>query len=205
MILTGKLLDAGKSANGGWNSSQLRVFGFNGHEHKWRKRCIGMHITQEQYEEFLYMRNKHLEHFDAKPVSFCATDAWAMETRQALLSKKNSAERHVDQLLRQSLFKYNREQPIEVDGKKYFIDFYIRKLSAGKNRPRVCVALEIDGGYHFTPEQRRKDAAKDKDLLCSVLVSGVVRISAERAMSMDLLSLCGAIVNGKPYGTKLYY
>lgn len=205
MILTNELLEAGKSDNGGWNTTQLRILGFNGFEYKWRRRATGMAITQEQYDQFLAVRNAHLVHGDTKPVSFCENDAWALEKRQELLIKKNAAETHVDRLLKESLFTYEREQPIEVNGKKWFIDFHIRRLRIGKNSPKIHVAVEIDGGYHFTPEQQLLDKRKDKDLLCSEMVRCVVRISTGVALKMDVLSLSGAIVNPTPFSTKFYY
>lgn len=53
--------------------------------------------------------------------------------------------------------------------KGYVIDFYL---------PRISTAIEIDGGYHDTEEQRQKDAVKDK-FLKSIGVD-VVRIKNEQ-------------------------
>lgn len=205
MILTNELLEAAKSDNGGWNAAQLKLLGFNGFEAKWRKRAVGMEVTDQQYEDLLLLRNVHLVRGDTKPVSFCEDDAWATETRKTLLEKKNAAEAHVERLLNQSLFTFVREQPIEVSGKKWFIDFHIRRIRMAGKFPVIRVALEIDGGYHFTENQKAMDRRKDKDLLCSAMVGAVVRISADRALSMDLLSLSGAIVNPQPFTTKFYY
>lgn len=56
------------------------------------------------------------------------------------------------------------------------VDFYLP-------RPyRVCV--EIDGGYHNTPEQKRKDWAKDKYLISRKM--RVIRIKNEDVETFDL-------------------
>jgi very-short-patch-repair endonuclease len=205
MKLTNELLEAAKSDRGGWNAAQLRLLGFNGFETKWRRRAVGMDITQQQYDALMAIRNEHLKRGDQAEVSFCRDDAWALETRQALLAKKNQAESHVEALLQKSLFTHKREQPIEVNGKKWFIDFYIKRLRLGNKSPVMGIALEVDGGYHFTEQQQALDRRKDKDLLCSKMVNGVIRISATKALEMDLLALSGAIVNPLPYSTKHYY
>jgi ATP-dependent DNA helicase RecG len=53
----------------------------------------------------------------------------------------------------------------------YIVDFYF---------PRSLVAIEVDGGYHETAEQRRKDQIKDKALRRQGIV--VLRFSNEDIM-----------------------
>lgn len=204
-ILTNELLEAAMSDNGGWNAAQMKVLGLNGFEKGWRKRVTNSIISDAAYADLVALRNVHLVRGDTKDISFCEKDAWALETREKLLVKKNRAEEHVQRLLESSPFVFRREQPISVNEKKWFIDFHIRRMRIGKNTPSIRIALEIDGGYHFTPDQMRVDRRKDADLLCSEMIRCVVRISAERALSMDLITLSGTIINTKPFGTIMYY
>jgi very-short-patch-repair endonuclease len=59
------------------------------------------------------------------------------------------------------------------------VDFYIPKPH------KICI--EIDGPYHNTPEQKRKDWAKDKYLVSRK--TRVVRIKNEDATTFDIQSL----------------
>lgn len=207
MILTNELLLAAQSDNKGWSAAQLRLLGFDGFQKGWRRKVTGSNVDEEVYKEVVRIRNAHLarSNTNTKPVSMLADDRWANDTRAILLAKKNEAEAHVDSLLRKSSFTYSREQPIEVDGKKWFIDFHIRRIRIGKKSPMIGVALEIDGGYHFTPEQQAFDKRKDEDLLCSRMVNAVVRISADNAIRMDMHTLCGIVINPISYSTKKHY
>ena len=59
------------------------------------------------------------------------------------------------------------------------VDFYIPKPH------KICI--EIDGGYHNTPEQKRKDWAKDKYLTSRK--TRVVRIKNEDVETFDIVGL----------------
>ena len=113
-------------------------------------------------------------------------DDWTKDTREKLLGKRNEAEWKMRKLLAECKALHHRERPIEVDGKKYFIDFLVSgiRISQGQPLHRVRVALEVDGGYHFTEEQTAKDRKKDCDLLKSSRVWSVLRVSSEVAMTM---------------------
>ena len=54
---------------------------------------------------------------------------------------------------------YEFQKPIYVGGKGYILDFSIHSKALNKN---ICV--EIDGEYHYTTEQRKKDNKRDKIL-----------------------------------------
>ena len=113
-------------------------------------------------------------------------DEWKVKTRKALLRKINPAERHVRKLLRSISAVYFRERPIEVDDRLFFVDFHVTSIKEGCGpRKRLMIALEIDGGYHYSPEQQAKDARKDAYLLRSAEVWRVVRIKAQIAATLE--------------------
>jgi len=117
-------------------------------------------------------------------------DDWTKATRGTLLNKNNEAEAHVRELLRKGKVLYHRERPFDVNGKRYFVDFHAQRLMTDHKRLRVCI--EIDGGYHFTPEQQLADRRKDTDLLKCSRVWSILRIRWDIAMRMgpdDLVSL----------------
>ena len=63
ITMTNEIMNQGKSRNGGWNSLQLRVLGIRGSKKRkgWRKRLIGEEFSEDAIQEFLDLRNKHLE------------------------------------------------------------------------------------------------------------------------------------------------
>lgn len=92
-------------------------------------------------------------------------------------------------LLKTAGLSYRREHPVvntsnqskgkarrALNGQRIFIiDFYL---------PQLHVLIEVDGGYHSTPEQRAKDIARDRYLLCRGY-SKVVRFTNEAVLSED--------------------
>jgi very-short-patch-repair endonuclease len=131
-------------------------------------------------------------------VTSMPTDKWTLSTRDNLLRKNNKAEMHIRRVLAKCEVTYHRERPIDVAGKKYFIDFMV--ISWKGSRKRIRVAIEIDGGYHFTPEQQMKDKLKDADLMKCQRVWSVLRISSELALQMTPERLAyelGAIKSGE--------
>lgn len=67
-IVTEQLLEQGISLNGAWNVAQLKALGvkFGGKHHfwpaGWKKKLLGSKVTQEQVNEFLSLKNRHLAH-----------------------------------------------------------------------------------------------------------------------------------------------
>lgn len=120
-------------------------------------------------------------------------DEWTKRTRGKLVSKENEAEEHVEALLQGGPFRFNRERPIKVNDRRYFIDFLVTSHEGKRGRKKVRVAIEVDGGYHNTSEQRKKDVIKDADLLKSSRVWAVLRITAEKAMTLDS-SMLGELI-----------
>ena len=69
-ILTHELIESGMSRNGGWSAAQLRLivppeeFTGNGSvslKKGWKQRLVGAEINQATYEQFLSLKDKHLE------------------------------------------------------------------------------------------------------------------------------------------------
>lgn len=69
--------------------------------------------------------------------------------RLSLLEHTTGAEAAACRALHEAGIKYISQYPIVTGRQTFFADIYI---------PSLRLVLEIDGGYHFTPEQRRRDA-----------------------------------------------
>lgn len=68
--------------------------------------------------------------------------------RQDLMSKTSNAEKTAIRNCKLLGYKVVRQQPITTGRKLYFADIYL---------PELKVIMEIDGGYHYTNKQKRKD------------------------------------------------
>lgn len=68
--------------------------------------------------------------------------------RQDLMSKTSGAEKAAIRNCELLGYKVVRQQPITTGRKLYFADIYL---------PDLKTIIEIDGGYHYTKSQRRKD------------------------------------------------
>lgn len=68
--------------------------------------------------------------------------------RQDLMSKTSNAEKAAIRNCELLGYKVVRQQPITTGRKLYFADIYL---------PELKVIVEIDGGYHYTKSQKRKD------------------------------------------------
>lgn len=68
--------------------------------------------------------------------------------RQDLMSKTSNAEKAAIRNCELLGYKVVRQQPITTGRKLYFADIYL---------PELKVIMEIDGGYHYTNKQKRKD------------------------------------------------
>lgn len=101
-------------------------------------------------------------------------DVWTKKVRFKLLGKENEAERFVEDLLKSIGVKYFKERPIEIEKKRSFIDFMVVSMDMEK----VRIAIEVDGGYHFTPEQQAIDRDREQRLLKSSRVWSILRISS---------------------------
>ena len=68
--------------------------------------------------------------------------------RSELLEKSTSAEKSACAILDKLGVRYIRQYPIWTGRKRHYADIYI---------PKYRLILEIDGKYHYTKEQARKD------------------------------------------------
>jgi very-short-patch-repair endonuclease len=85
-----------------------------------------------------------------------------------LRRKATLAELKFLDILEENKIEYCFQKDIQC-GKKFFIvDFYL---------PEYQCVVEIDGGYHFTPEQDSKDRARTKKLLRKKMVRNVIRFT----------------------------
>lgn len=119
------------------------------------------------------------------------TDDWTNAARHRLVNKPNPSEDHIDSLLRQCQCTYYRERPIRIGASRFFIDFLV--VSTWPHRKKVRVAIEVDGGYHSTPEQYAKDCERERLLLTTSRVWSIVRITDKLALSMSAEDLRKAI------------
>jgi len=132
-------------------------------------------------------------------------DEWTQGARQRLVEKDNEAEAHVKKLLRACGFVVSPERPISVMGKRYFIDFLVTSIKEGSRREKLRVAVEVDGGYHFTPEQQEKDRIKDSLLLKSVRVRSILRIKSTVAMRLTSDDIRAAVLDNPIGGVTFMY
>jgi very-short-patch-repair endonuclease len=137
--------------------------------------------------------------------SFKPKDDWSKSTRNKLLCKENKQESYIDKVLKSIGVIYQRERPIVVDSKKYFIDFLVTSVIRNGVKDKVRVAIEVDGEYHFSKEQEQKDQEKNLALLSSSRVNSVIRISTKNASSMNAESLLVAILSAKAKAVTYYY
>ena len=81
---------------------------------------------------------------------------WVGKTRKDLKRKSTPYEKIVFEfLLRNGFSNVIKQYPIKVKGHRYFLDLYIRSRK---------VAIEVDGGYHFTESQMTCDKEREENL-----------------------------------------
>lgn len=82
-------------------------------------------------------------------------EKWIVQRRNELLSKSSDAEKAAFAILQQLGYDVVRQYPIATGRRTYFADLYIPSLR--------CI-VEIDGGYHYTRTQHRKDTNRSQGL-----------------------------------------
>lgn len=75
--------------------------------------------------------------------------------RKDLMSKTSDAEKAAIRNCELLGYKVVRQQPIMTGRKLYFADIYL---------PELKIIVEVDGGYHFTSSQKRKDNNRSSDI-----------------------------------------
>lgn len=218
MILLGEHLAQGKSKRGGWSRYQVEILGLKWPLRKgWKSHILGQDFPEALIKEFIASKDAHVKckgvpptpeqlarrrEFAKKRKAFIskrglmARDAWSKKTRVELLGKDNAAEQHIDQLLSTLPFKFRREHPLNIEGKKYFIDFLVSSVKEGqKRKKKIRLAIEIDGGYHFTHEQQASDRRKEADMMATCRVWSILRIEARKALEMDAAGLWACVTS----------
>lgn len=77
------------------------------------------------------------------------------QIRCDLLSHTTDAEKAAAKICTQLGYKVIPQQPIVTGRKLYFADIYL---------PEIKLVIEINGGYHFTDKQRRKDKNRSQGI-----------------------------------------
>lgn len=94
--------------------------------------------------------------------------------RNELLEKSTSAEKAACAILNKLGLKHIRQYPIWTGRRQYYADIYI---------PKYKLILEIDGKYHYTNEQTRKDTNRSAGI--RRLGYHVCRLSNAEARKVD--------------------
>lgn len=94
--------------------------------------------------------------------------------RRSLLSNTTDAEKAACKILSSLNIRYIKQYPINTGKKIYYADIYI---------PQLRLILEIDGGYHYTPDQKRKDENRSSGI--RRLGLHVYRLSNKDARSLQ--------------------
>lgn len=80
---------------------------------------------------------------------------WANKNQDKLIKNATESELGLFKKLRNSFKqRVKKQHPFLIEGRLYYADISI---------PSLKVIVEVDGGYHSTPEQRKKDEKRDKD------------------------------------------
>ena len=83
------------------------------------------------------------------------TKALIRQIRCDLLSRTTDAERAAARNCKLLGYEIVQQQPIVTGRKLYFADIYI---------PSVKLIVELDGGYHYTKDQKRKDGNRSSGI-----------------------------------------
>lgn len=76
------------------------------------------------------------------------SERWIRLRRADLLAKASDAEKYAYQILLAMGYSVIRQYPINTGRRIYFADLYI---------PDLKIVFELDGGYHYTKNQKRLD------------------------------------------------
>lgn len=60
MLLTDEIVDNAMSINGGWNLKQMNALGLPQWQRGWRKKLVGHDFSEESINEFLLLKDSHL-------------------------------------------------------------------------------------------------------------------------------------------------
>lgn len=83
------------------------------------------------------------------------SDKWVRHRRADLMAHASEAERAAYRILSSLGYDVIRQYPIDTGRRLYFADLYL---------PQFRAIIEIDGGYHFTQNQKRLDTNRSNGL-----------------------------------------
>ena len=83
------------------------------------------------------------------------SERWLRLRRADLLAKSSDAERTAYKTLCTLGYKVIRQQPIFTGRRIYFADLYL---------PELRLVFELDGGYHYTKNQKRLDTNRSSGI-----------------------------------------
>src|SRR5271154_3718056 len=114
------------------------------------------------------------------------------QRRSELIDRITPAEAHIRGLLLKMKVKHSFQKGFFSFNTHYIVDFYFKRPG------KLC--LEIDGEYHNSPQQIAYDKGRTI-YLTKVRGFRVVRLTNERAMSMDEKSLEKFLTDTQPTNT----
>ena len=118
-------------------------------------------------------KNKAVE--KAKRISRLRLQEKAEEFRADLIKKQTPSEAKFKIILKELNIKYEFQKIFYTETTFYIADFYI---------PEHNIVIEVDGGYHSTLEQKKKDNKRTAKLIEDI--EGVYRIKNEVVENIDL-------------------
>lgn len=101
-----------------------------------------------------------------------STKDWIETNRYKLQFSANKYEKLMGEYLVNAKIKFVHQAPFVLDGKIYFADFYI---------PAYRTVIEIDGTYHDSMTQSKKDNDRDYAFKCK----GIKTIRLNNAETLD--------------------
>lgn len=91
-----------------------------------------------------------------KEIAAKSQEQWENDTRNKLLKEATKSERFLYSNMPVEIkCLCEKQHKVKVDNKLYYIDLFIRKYN---------IAIEVDGDYHSSNEQKEKDKERDENL-----------------------------------------
>lgn len=103
---------------------------------------------------------------------------WIEYTRETLKGKANRYEILLGEYLIERKVKFIHQAPFVIDGKIYFLDFYV---------PSKRLAIEIDGNYHQSMTQEKYDYVRDRSFQSIGIKT--IRISNNETLSKQQMDI----------------
>lgn len=108
--------------------------------------------------------------------------SWTSYAKKELRANATPSElAFMSKLLDAGFYKHDFQKSFYLNDKVCIADFFIRKPHK--------IAIEIDGGYHFTKVQLAKDLIKDKIMLGDKQVNSVLRLTDAQAHNISIQEL----------------